>query len=212
MSGADANRRIPRQRGMADEAATPVEALCPEAQRQWDLLHKLHLSVRNIAYMRTGLPAAALDDIESRVYLALFTRLRNSGPLNSWFGRLESYLWTVTRREAADYLRELKERAEDFVGEATYLLDGKDGQAVQPSPEDELATLIPAMQVLREELSDLQLKVFVLSEAYGLQAPFIAKLLGGRTTSNSVRDALRHARKKLASDQVGLRLSVLAED
>ncbi|MEU0287494.1 sigma-70 family RNA polymerase sigma factor [Streptomyces sp. NPDC006147] len=208
MSGADENRRIPRQR----DTDTPVEALCPEGQRQWDLLHKLHLSVRHIAYQRTGLPAAALDDIESRVYLGIFTRLRNSGPLKSRFGRFESYLWKVTRHEAAAYLKELKERAEDFVGDATYLLDGEDGRAVQSGPEEELAVLIPALQVLREELSDLQLKVFVLSEAYGLQSPYIAKLLGGTTTNNSVRDALRHARNKLASDQVGSRLSVLVED
>jgi DNA-directed RNA polymerase specialized sigma24 family protein len=212
MSGADENRRIPRQRGTADEAATPVEALCPEGQRQWDLLHRLHRSVRNIAYQRTGLPATMIDDIESRVFLAIFLRLLNSGPLNSRFGRLESYLWAVTRHEAAAYLKELKNRAEEFVGDATYLLDGEGGRAVQPGPEEELAVLIPAMQVLREELSDFQLKVFVLAEAYGLQSPYIAKLLGGRTTKNSVRDALRHARSKLASDQVGSRLRVLAED
>ncbi|MFI9801961.1 sigma-70 family RNA polymerase sigma factor [Streptomyces sp. NPDC052302] len=212
MSSADENRRIPRQRGAADEAALPVEALCPEAQRQWDLLHKLRQSVRNVAYQRTGLPTTALDDIESRVYLAFFTRLRNSGPLNSRFGRLESYLWKVTRREAADYLRELKERAEEFVGDATYLLDGEGGRAVHPSPEDSLMVLIPAMQVLSEELSDLQLKVFVLAEGYGLKSPYIATLLGGTTTKDSVRDALRHARSKLASDQVGSRLRVLAED
>ncbi|MEU0852487.1 sigma-70 family RNA polymerase sigma factor [Streptomyces flaveolus] len=209
MSGGDKDRRIPRQRGAADKAVSPAEVLCPEAQRQWDQMHKLRRSVRNIAYRRTGLPAVALDDIESRVYLAVFARLKNSGPLSRGFGRVESYLWTVTRNEAAAFLKELDKQAEDFVGDAIHLLDGGE---VQPSPEDELAVLIPAMQVLREELSDLQLKVFVLAEAYGLKSPYIAKLLGGPTTKNSVRDALRHARRKLASDQVGLRLGVLAQD
>ncbi|MFI7876020.1 RNA polymerase sigma factor [Streptomyces salinarius] len=203
----DKNGRIPRQRGVADEATTPAEVLCPEAQRQWDQMHRLRRSVRNIAYRKTGLPAVALDDIESRVYLAVFTRLKNLGPLSSRIGRIESYLWTVTRNEAVNFLKELAKQAEDFVGEAVHLLAGGE---VQSSPEEELAVLLPAMQVLREELPDLQLKVFVLAEAYGLKSPYIAKLLG--TTQNSVRDALRHARKKLASDQVGLRLGVLAQD
>lgn len=155
---------------------------------------------------------ASIDDIESRVYLAIFTRLRNSGPLDKRLGRFESYLWTVTRREAAEYLRELAERAEEFVGDATHKLDGEGGRAVHPGPEENLAVLIPAMQVLREELSDLQLKVFVLAEGYGLKSPYIAELLGGTTTKSSVRDALRHARSKLSTAQVGSRLRVLAED
>src|SRR5690606_16711881 len=199
-----------RQRGTAGESVTPVEALCPEAQRQWDLMHKMRQSVRNIAYQRAGLTAVALDDIESRVYLSIFTRLKHSGPLSNRFGRVESYLWAVTRNETGKFLEELEKRAEEFVGDAVYLLDGENGLAVQPSPEEELAVLIPAMQVLREELSDLQLKVFVLAEGYRLPGPLIAKVLG--TTKNSVRDALRHARSKLASDKVGLRLGVLAED
>lgn len=168
--------------------------------------------MRNVIYQRTGLPAASIDDIESRVYLAIFTRLRNSGPLDKRLGRFESYLWTVTRREAAEYLRELAERAEEFVGDATHKLDGEGGRAVHPGPEENLAVLIPAMQVLREELSDLQLKVFVLAEGYGLKSPYIAELLGGTTTKSSVRDALRHARSKLSTAQVGSRLRVLAED
>ncbi|MFE6946071.1 RNA polymerase sigma factor [Streptomyces chartreusis] len=209
MSGSDKkNRRIPRQTGTVGQAVHPVEALRPEAQRQWDLMIKLRPAVRNIAYRCTGLPATALDDIESRVWLALYVRLKNSGPLNSKFGRVESYLWSVVRSQAQTYMVELSKRAEDFVGDDTYLLDTEEN--AHPGPEHQiLADLVPAMKVLREEFSDLQLRVFVLAEGYGLKAPLIADLV--KTSKGTVRDALRIARAKLRSERVGLRLGVFAE-
>ncbi|WP_345637876.1 RNA polymerase sigma factor [Streptomyces thinghirensis] len=204
------NRRIPRQRDTAGDASPPAEALCPEAQRQWDLLHTMRKSVKQIVYKRTGLPTVARDDIEQRVWLAVYARLKNSGPLDGRFGAAKSYLFAVTRNEAHAYVKELAKLAEDFVGDDAYLLEGKEAY---PSPEGELVDLvplIPAMQVLREELSELQLKAFVLAEAYCMPGPVIAEALG--TTHGSVRDALRHARSKLRSERVGLRLGVLAED
>ncbi|MFD9655765.1 sigma-70 RNA polymerase sigma factor region 4 domain-containing protein [Streptomyces mirabilis] len=204
-------RRIPRQRGTAPEVAHLVEELSPEAQRQWELMYANAPSVRRIAYQTTKLPLWASEDIESRVWLAVYTRLKRSGPLDERIGRVESYLWTVTRRESVAYLTEVRQRAECFVGDDLYLLDNRAN--AHPSAEEQaLADLTPALAVLRQEFSDFQLNVFVLAEAYALKAPGIAKLLGGTATNQSVRDALRHARRKLRSERVGLRLGVLADE
>ncbi|MCZ7456096.1 RNA polymerase sigma factor [Streptomyces sp. WMMC940] len=210
MSGSDKKeRRIPHPRGTR-EAVHPPEALCPEAQRQWDLMHQLAPSVRKLIYTLTG-SRETVDEVEARVWEAIFVRFKNSGPLDDGrFGKLKSYLWAVVREKSHSYLKELRKRAEDFVGDDLYLLEN---QEVHPSAEAEaLVDLAPAMRVLADELSDLQLKVFVLSEAYDLKAPVIAELLGGTVTNASVRDALRHARAKLRSHRVGVRLGVLAEE
>ncbi len=197
MSGSYKRRKIPRQRVLATE-------LCPKAQQQWDYFLKKRPSLRRLAYWITGAQRAHLDDIEAKVSLALYARLR-SGPLA---GAVAPYLATITRREAHGHLAELARRAEDFVGDDTSRLEDPEAHiSVNLAGTVELAQ---AMKVLRDEFSDLQLKAFVLSEAYGLQAPRIASLLGGTATNASVRDALRHARRKLRSERVGIRLGVLA--
>ena len=212
MSGSNnEGRRIPRQRGTAPEVAIRIVELSPEAQRQWECLYAKARSVRRIAYYRTSLDGWACDDIASRVWLAVFARLKRGGPLDTGMGKTEAYLWTVARRESYAYLKEVREHAESFVGDDLYLLDTRDN--AHPSAEEQsLADLAPAMAVLRQEFSDFQLKVFVLAEGYGMKAPGIAKLLGGTATNQSVRDALRHARRKLRSERVGLRLGVVADE
>ncbi|MEV6758237.1 sigma-70 family RNA polymerase sigma factor [Streptomyces sp. NPDC051214] len=163
-------------------------------------------SMRRIVYALTSAQRTHIDDVMSKVLLALFTRL-TSGPLE---GSVPAYLKTITVRMARQHLEELRRRAEDFVGDDTYKLeDPSAGVSVNPASHVELQQ---AMPVLREELSPLQLKAFVLNEAYGLQAPVIAGLLGGSVTKGSVRDALRHARHKLRCERVGLRLGVLAQE
>lgn len=192
-------RKVPPRHGAATD-------LCPKAQRQWDCYLRRRSSLRRLAYWVTGAQRAHLDDIESKVSLALYTRLR-SGPLD---GDVQAYLVTITRREARAHLAELARRAEDFVGDDTSRLEDAEAHvSVNLAGRAELAQ---AMEVLRDELSPLQLKAFVLSEAYGLQAPTIASLIGGTATNASVRDALRHARRKLRSERVGVRLGVLAEE
>jgi DNA-directed RNA polymerase specialized sigma24 family protein len=202
MSGSDTRRRkAPHQRGL-DRGAVSPETLSPKAQRQWDEFLRMTSSVRRQASHITGAQRTHLDDIQSKVSLALYTRLK-AGPLD---GKVSAYLWTITRNESHAHLRELARRAEDFVGDDTSRLEDPEAHiSVDMSGRVELAQ---AMKVLRDELSDFQLKAFVLAEAYGLQAPTIAAVLGG-TTKASVRDALRHARRKLRSERVGLRLGVL---
>ncbi|MEU4038678.1 sigma-70 family RNA polymerase sigma factor [Streptomyces collinus] len=207
MSGIDkTGGKVPRQRGLARGAVLPEE-LNPEAQRQWGQFLKMRPSVRRQARWIIGHTGQSvhLDDIESKVSLALYTRLK-SGPLD---GKLSSYLWTITRRESYAHLKELARRAETFVGDDTSLLeDPKAHVSINLAGAVELAQ---AMHVLRTELSGFQLKVFVLAEAYGLEAPAIATVLGN-TTKDSVRDALRHARRKLRSERVGLQLGVFADE
>ncbi|MGX1760666.1 RNA polymerase sigma factor [Streptomyces lydicus] len=202
MSRSDKKRRkIPRQRALATE-------LCPEAQRQWEIFLKKRSSLRRIIYYIAGARREHVDDIDAKVALALYTRLLN-GPLKE-SEKVEAYLTTITRRHAHKHFADLAGRAENFVGDdTTQLEDAAAGFNVNLASRVEL---VQAMQVLREEFSPLQLKAFVLAEAYGLQAPLIAELIGGETTSASVRDALRHARRKLGSKRVGLRLGVLAEE
>jgi DNA-directed RNA polymerase specialized sigma24 family protein len=176
----EAKGRIPHQRG----------ELCAEAQKQWDRMRKMERSVRRWAYSRTGLPSTELDDIESKVWMAIYARLKNSGPLDK---SPEAYLFRVAKQQAGAHLQELTERAEKFVGDRLYLLEHE----TAPGPEEQnLADLAPALKVLRGSLSDLQMKAFVLAEAYHLTAPKIAELLGGKTSKATVRDALRHARRK----------------
>ncbi len=199
MSGSDKRRRkVPRQRPLA-------AALCPEAQRQWDFFLKKRSSLRRIIYYLTGAQRGHVDDIDAKVALAFYRRLL-SGPLEE---HVQAYLHTITRRHTWKHLHDIADRAENFVGDDTAQLeDAAEHVRVNPAAKVELAQ---AMKVLRDELSPLQLKAFVLAEAYGLQAPLIAELLGN-TTKESVRDALRHARRKLRSRRVELRLGVLAEE
>ncbi|MEV0580942.1 sigma factor-like helix-turn-helix DNA-binding protein [Streptomyces sp. NPDC050392] len=187
-SDSEENRRIPHQRG---------EGLSSEAQRQWDLMLRMRSSVRRLVYRLTGgAQSTVVDDIESQVWLAIFLRLKNSGPLQRRdpaiaFLRVEPYVYQVTRQKAQAHLAELAKLAEQFVGDHVYLLE----QEEVPSAESQsLADLAPAMKVLKAELSELQLAAFVLAEAYDLKSPMIADLLN--TTKGTVRDALRHARRK----------------
>ncbi|MER6434505.1 sigma factor-like helix-turn-helix DNA-binding protein [Streptomyces sp900105245] len=157
-----------------------------------------------MAFFFTGEQTVHTDDIVQKVGAAFYGKLID-GPVN---GLLTPYLYTITRRKAADHMKELAKRAEEFVGDDTARLEDKDAYiSVNLASKVEFDQ---AMAVLREELSPLQLKAFVLAEAYQLQAPKIAKLLG--TSPESVRDALRHARSKLRTRRVGLRLGVLVEE
>ncbi|MFE5618310.1 hypothetical protein [Streptomyces sp. NPDC056524] len=179
MSSDDARGQIPHQR----------EPLGPDAQRQWDRMHKMARTVRQLIYSRTGLPATEIDEIEAKVWEALFRRL-HTGPLD---GHVEAYVWTVTGQKIREHLAELALWSQRFVAKSDEALE----QQACPGPEEQsLADLAPAMKQLRGSLSELQLRAFVLAEAYGMKAPFIAKTLGGTVTAASVRDALRHARRK----------------
>ncbi|MEV7060823.1 hypothetical protein AB0N95_35885 [Streptomyces microflavus] len=187
-SANEENRRIPRQRGAG---------LSPEAERQWELLRKMAPSVRRLVYRLTGgAQATVVDEVEAQVWFAIFLRLQNGGPIEQKDSSLlrsgvESYVYAVVRQKARGHLAELAKRAEHFVGDHVYLLE----QEAVPSAESKsLADLAPAMKALKSEMSELQLAAFVLAEAYELKAPVIADLLG--TTKGSVRDALRHARRK----------------
>ncbi len=154
-------------------------------------------SVRRLAYRLThGAQATVVDEVEAQVWLAIFIRLQNGGPIEQkdsspFRSGVESYVYAVVRQKAVAHLAQLAKRAEHFVGDHVYLLEEK----AHPSAETQsLADLAPAMKILRAEMSELQLAAFVLAEAYELKAPVIADLLG--TTRGSVRDALRHARRK----------------
>ncbi|MGW8685491.1 sigma-70 family RNA polymerase sigma factor [Streptomyces sp. NPDC055817] len=180
---------------------------CPEAQRQWETGLSLAPTLSRLIYGYTNAQGTHTEDVMSKVMMAFFRRLQ-SGPLE---GEVAPYLKTITKRHTWSHLEELRDRAEVFVGDETYRLEDPDARiSVNPTAKIELHH---AMRVLREELSDFQLKAFVLYEGYGLQAPTIASLLGGNATKGSVRDAIRHARKKLRSERVGSRLGIrLAEE
>ncbi|MFE0453111.1 sigma-70 family RNA polymerase sigma factor [Streptomyces sp. NPDC058914] len=157
------------------------------------------------AYARAGRDHA--DDICSKVAIAFYRRLL-SGPLNEDDGSVASYLWTMIKRHTNQHLKELADRAENFVGDdTTKLEDPANYISVHFTSQVELAE---SMAVLKKEFSTLQLRAFVLAEAYGLKAPRIADLIG--TTHGTVRDALRHARRKLGTPRVGVRLGVVSDD
>ncbi|MFC9916648.1 sigma-70 family RNA polymerase sigma factor [Streptomyces sp. NPDC127197] len=205
--GEKKRKKVPRQRGLAPGNLNPDGDLCPEARRQWDIGLGKVPTLRGLVYALTNAQRTHIDDVMSKVMLAFFGRLR-SGPLE---GDVGAYLRTITQREAWKHLEELRDRAEVFVGDETYRLEDPDAHiSVNPASKVELHQ---AMRILREEFSEFQLKAFVLYEGYGLQAPTIASLLGGTATKASVRDAIRHARKKLRSEHVGVRLGIrLAEE
>ncbi|WP_205576254.1 RNA polymerase sigma factor [Streptomyces europaeiscabiei] len=138
------------------------------------------------------------DDVCSKVGLAFYQRLL-SGQLE---GNVPMYLWRITVNHALTHLRELQRRAEDFVGDETSKLEDP-ARYITVSFTSKVE-LTEAMAVLEEEFSPLQRKVYVLSEAYDLKAPVIARLVG--STRGSVRDALRHARAKVAKARVEGRL------
>ncbi|MGW3212848.1 RNA polymerase sigma factor [Streptomyces parvus] len=155
--------------------------------------------MRRLVYRLTGgAQATVVDEIDAQVWFAIFLRLQNGGPIEQKNPSLpllgsgvESYVYAVVRQKVRAHLAELAKRAEHFVGDQVYLLE----QEEVPSAESQsLADLAPTMKILKAEMSELQLAAFVLAEAYELKAPMIADLLG--TTKGSVRDALRHARRK----------------
>ncbi|MFF3843414.1 RNA polymerase sigma factor [Streptomyces sp. NPDC001930] len=182
MSSDEAKGMIPHQR----------EPLGPEAQKQWDRMRLSAGSVRRRIYSRTGLPAWEVDDIEAKAWESIYRRLRLSGPLDD---KVEAYLFAVVAQKVGEHLAELAQRAAKIV-------DGGDEILLRqpcPGPEEQsLADLAPALKVLRRSMTEFQLRAFVLAEAYGMKAPFIAEALGGTATAGSVRDALRHARRKRA--------------
>ncbi|MFB8314696.1 RNA polymerase sigma factor [Streptomyces sp. NPDC055961] len=181
MSSDEVKGRIPRQR----------EPLGPEAQKQWDRMRLLTGSVRRWIYFKTGLPKWEVEDIESKVWEAIYRRLL-SGLLTD---RVEAYVFKVAAQKIREHLAELAERA------AKIVVGGDEILVRQPCPgpeEQSLADLAPALEMLRGSLSEFQLRAFVLAEAYDMKAPFIAQALGGTATKGSVRDALRHARRKRA--------------
>ncbi|OKJ46837.1 RNA polymerase sigma factor [Streptomyces sp. CB02115] len=202
MDSAEKKKQVPRQRGLASAELRIDGDLCPEAWKQWELAFKYEGMMRSIVYSQTGAQRTHIDDVMAKVMLALFQRLR-SGPLE---GAVGPYLKTMAKHEAWSHLQELRDRAEVFVGDDTYRLEDPEARiSVNPASRVEHHQ---SMRVLREELSEFQLKAFVLCEGYGLKAPMVADLLGGTATSASVRDALRHARRKLSSDHVEFRLGI----
>lgn len=196
MNGSDKNgRRVPHQH-------VPADGLCPEAQEQWEEYVKMRRTLRKYAYARAGRDHA--DDICSKVAVAFYRRLL-TGPLNE---NVAPYLWTMIKRHTGQHLKELADRAENFVGDDTTKLEDPDNHiSVNFTSQVELAE---SMTVLKKEFSTLQLRAFVLAEAYGLKAPRIAELIG--TTPVTVRDALRHARHKLRTRRIGVRLGVVSDD
>ncbi|RSS42760.1 hypothetical protein [Streptomyces sp. WAC08241] len=180
MSSNETKGIIPHQR----------EPLSSEAQKQWDLMRRMATAVRLRIYRRTGLPGGEIDDIEAKVWESVYRRLLLSGPLD---GKVDAYLSTVVGQKVGEHLAELAEWAAKVVVNGDEILE----RQPCPGPEEQsLADLAPALKILRGSMSDFQLRAFVLAEAYGMKAPFIAKALGGTATANSVRDALRHARRK----------------
>ncbi|MFE6366032.1 RNA polymerase sigma factor [Streptomyces sp. NPDC057806] len=162
---------------------------------------KMRKTLWKYACARAGRDHA--DDICSKVALALYRRLL-SGPLAE---SVNPYLWTIVKRTTGQHLLELAERAESFVGDDTTRLE---------DPEQHIsvhfasrAEFDEAMGVLKKDLSMLQLRAFVLAEGYGLKAPQIAELI--QTTSGTVRDALRHARRKLGARRFAVRLGVVSD-
>lgn len=196
MNGSDKNgRRVPHQHVSADN-------LCSEAQEQWDAYVQMRKTLWKYAYARAGREHA--DDICSKVATAFYRRLL-SGPLNE---STTPYLWTMVVRHTGQHLKELADRAENFVGDdTTKLEDPANHISVHFMSQVELDE---SMAVLKKEFSTLQLRAFVLAEAYGLKAPRIAELIG--TTPGTVRDALRHARRKLGTPGVRVRLGVVSDD
>lgn len=196
MNGSDKNgRRVPHQH-------VPAGDLCPEAQEQWEIYVKMRKTLWKSACARAGRDHA--DDICSKVAIAFYRRLL-SGPLNE---SVSPYLWKMIKRHAGQHLSELSARAENFVGDdTTKLEDPANYISVHFTSQVEL---VEAMVVLKKEFSTLQLRAFVLAEAYGLKAPRIAELID--TTPGNVRDALRHARRKLGTRRVGARLGVVSDD
>ncbi|MFF9145878.1 hypothetical protein ACF1BN_13565 [Streptomyces sp. NPDC014861] len=180
MSSDGAKGMIPRQR----------EPLGSEAQAQWDRMRVLEGSVRRFVYFRTSLPRWEIDDIESEVWESIYRRLLLSGPLDHM---VERYLYMVVGQKIRERLTELGERAAKIVDGGEEILE----RIACPGPEEQnLADLAPALKRLRGSTSEFQLRAFVLAEAYDMKAPYIAKALGGTATAGSVRDALRHARRK----------------
>ncbi|MFE0777660.1 hypothetical protein [Streptomyces sp. NPDC058861] len=180
MSSDEAKGMIPHQR----------EPLGPQAQKQWDLMRRMEASVRRRIYSRTGLPGWELDDVEGKVWESVYRRLLLSGPLD---GKVDAYLFAVVGQKVGEHLAELAEWAAKVVTGGDELLE----RQACPGPEEQsLADLVPALKALSRSMSDFQLRAFVLAEAYGMKAPYIAKALGGTATAGSVRDALRHARRK----------------
>jgi len=196
MNGSDKQgRRVPHQH-------VPTDGLCPQAQVHLDSYLKMRNTLWKYAYAHAGRDHA--EDICSKVSIAFYQRLL-SGPLNE---SVSPYLWTMVKRHTGQHLKELAERAEEFVGDdTTKLEDPAKHISVNFTSQVEFAE---TMAVLKKDFSELQLRAFVLAEAYGLKAPRIAELIG--TTAPTVRDALRHARRKLGTERVRAGLGVVSDD
>ncbi|WP_069874579.1 hypothetical protein [Streptomyces malaysiensis] len=119
MERGEKRKRVPRQRGLAPGELCPDVELCPKAQQQWNAGMAKVPALRRLVFALTGAQRTHIDDVMSKVLLAYFARLK-SGPLE---GEVSAYLRTITQRQAWRHLEELRDRAEEFVGDETDRLE-----------------------------------------------------------------------------------------
>lgn len=191
-------RRIPRQRRTLGQGSPDLP---PESLEQWGEVMLNEEALRR--YTRSRATAAHEDEVFVRALLALSTRLEK-GPVD---GSVLAYMKRVCRNAAARHHRELAKRArEELVGSETWRLeDAAPVIDVDPTTRIELAE---SLQVLRNELSEQQMTVWLLAEYEGLTCYQISDALDGAVSPLAVRQSLKLARDKLRRPATRTRLGL----
>ncbi|MEU5331350.1 RNA polymerase sigma factor [Streptomyces parvus] len=185
----------------------PSPSLSPKERNQWEKVRANEKSLRRIAR------AYATAEHENPVFVAatagLLAKLENSGPVE---GNVLTYMHKILRNEAGAHRKKIAEQQQRVypVGDDVHLLDTVDSV----TPEDLVAlkeikeSLKEKLPLLRKEFSAQQYKVFLLTEAEGMNSYEISEVLGGTVSPGAVRQSLLAARQKLKRPAVRARLGV----
>lgn len=185
----------------------PSPSLSPKERKQWEKVRTNEKALRRITR------AFATAEHENPVFAAatkgFLTKLENSGPVA---GNPLTYLIKIIRREAGAHRKKIaEEQARVYpVGDDIHLLDTTDSV----TPEDLVVlreikeSLKEKLPLLRKEFSEQEYKVFLLTEAEGMNSREISEALDGTVSPGAVRQSLLAAREKLKRPAVRARLGV----
>ncbi|WP_329076878.1 sigma-70 family RNA polymerase sigma factor [Streptomyces niveus] len=184
----------------------PSPSLSPLAREQWEEVRGNEASLRR--YTRAWATAEHENEVFTEATRGLHTKLEN-GPVA---GSVLAYMKTICKNEAGKHCKKIAKQRERVhpVGDDTWLL-GTDDSVLDEDPmvlKEIRASLKEKLPLLREVLSDQQYRVFVLTEADGMNCFEISKALGGEVSPGAIRQSLKAARDKLKRPVIRARLGV----
>ncbi|MFE9942029.1 RNA polymerase sigma factor [Streptomyces hirsutus] len=185
----------------------PSPSLTPLAREQWEEVRVNEGALRR--YTRAWATAEHENEVFTEATKRLHTRLENSGPVQ---GSVLAYMKKICKQAAGQHRKKIAEYQKHVhpAGDDTFILDTEDSVSSEDIVElkEIRESLNEKLPLLRKVLSDQQYKVFLLTEAEGMNCTEISEALGGKVSPGAVRQSLKAARDKLKRPVIRARLGV----